>query len=199
MRTLFGSIASLLLMLVAGCNTVDPDECWVNTSGGFDDEQPIPIGAGVGATSSGDFGTPPAAEPLDYGGEPNPCMAPEVDFTIPIAKPSDFPFVTIIPDDGTDTGGGEQMAEASLPFTRIHNLSVRRWYCSLTIRMPLRTELMGKISASQAAILSAEVTNIASKRMDFTLPEGIFCDEFPMAVLAAFKEKYKYLGARVTK
>ena len=198
MRTRFGSITSLLVMLVVGCTTVDPDECWVNSSSsGFVDDGPIPIGAGVGATSSGDFGTPPGAEPLDYGGDPNPCMAPEV--TIPIATPSDFPFVTIIPDDGTDTGGGEQMAKASLPFIRIHNLIPRKWYCSLTIKMPLRTEMMGKISASQAAILSAEVTNIASKGMDFTLPEGIFCNEFPMAVLTAFKEKYKHLGARVTK
>jgi hypothetical protein len=127
-------------------------------------------------------------------------MAPEVSFTIPIAKPSDFPFVTTIPDDGTDKAGGEQAAKANLKFERIHNLfSVRTWYCTLTIRMPLRTELMGKISASQAAILSAEVTNIASGRMDFTLPEGMFCNEFPKAVLAAFGEKYKYLGARVTK
>ena len=35
MRTLFGSIASLLTLLVLGCNAVDPDECWVNTSGGL--------------------------------------------------------------------------------------------------------------------------------------------------------------------
>ena len=55
MRTLFGSIASLLFMVVLGCNAVDPDECWVNTSGGFGGEGPIPIGAGVGP-----FGNPEA-------------------------------------------------------------------------------------------------------------------------------------------
>src|SRR5689334_16972387 len=69
MRSFFGSIGSLLVvMLLMGCNTVDPDECWPNTSGGFGGSGTIPIGAGVGATT-GDFGSPPP------GGEtPNPCV-----------------------------------------------------------------------------------------------------------------------------
>ena len=49
MRLLFCSIASLLLVLLAfGCNTVSPDECWVNTSGGLGGSEPIPIW-GLGA------------------------------------------------------------------------------------------------------------------------------------------------------
>jgi hypothetical protein len=73
MRLLLGSIAPLtLVMLVIGCNTVDPSECWPNTSGGLGGGGPIPIGAGVGA-SSGDFISPPRG-PLDYGGAPNPCI-----------------------------------------------------------------------------------------------------------------------------
>ncbi|MDI3282276.1 hypothetical protein [Polyangium sp. 15x6] len=55
------------------------------------------------------------------------------------------------------------------------------------------------VEFSGGAGFGAEVTNIASGRMDFTIPEGMFCNEFPKAVLAAFGEKYKYLGARVTK
>src|SRR4051812_1950789 len=137
MRLFFASLASLLLgMLVIGCSTVDPDECWPNTSGGFGGGGTIPIGAGVGATTSGDFLSPPPEGPLDHSGEPNPCVTPEspkdpcagvsatpgdgatslscsdacrskcpppgtgflwVDF-----KPSDFPFVTTIKDDGKD-------------------------------------------------------------------------------------------------
>jgi hypothetical protein len=74
MRSMFSSIASLLAMLVIGCNTVDPDECWVNTSGGFGGGGTIPIGNGVGATSSGDFLTPPPGGPLAADGTPNPCV-----------------------------------------------------------------------------------------------------------------------------
>lgn len=71
MRLLAGlSAAALLALLVNGCTTVSPDECWINTSGGFGGSGTIPIGAGVGATS-GDFLTPPR-RPLDSGGEPNP-------------------------------------------------------------------------------------------------------------------------------
>jgi hypothetical protein len=74
MRLFSGLIAaSLLVMLVIGCNTVSPDECWVNTSGGFGGSGTIPIGAGVGATSSGDFLDPPRG-PLDYDEDSNPCV-----------------------------------------------------------------------------------------------------------------------------
>jgi len=77
MRLLFGSLTSLLLMLlVMGCSTVSPDECWPNTSGGFGGSGTIPIGAGVGATTGGDFADPPRG-PLDNGGAPeNPCVTP---------------------------------------------------------------------------------------------------------------------------
>jgi hypothetical protein len=75
MRLFSRSIAVLLLVLVLviGCSTVSPDECWVNTSGGLGGSGPIPIGAGVGATSSGgDFDTP-------NGETPNPCVTPSDD------------------------------------------------------------------------------------------------------------------------
>jgi hypothetical protein len=70
MRLFSGSIAaSLLVMLGISCNTVDPSECWPNTSGGFGGAGTIPIGAGVGATT-GDYDSPP------NGGTPNPCVTP---------------------------------------------------------------------------------------------------------------------------
>ena len=77
MRLFFCPVAvPLLAMLVSGCNTVSPDECWPNTSGGFGGSGTVPIGAGVGATS-GDFLSPPPRGPLDYSEAPNPCiMAP---------------------------------------------------------------------------------------------------------------------------
>ena len=36
-------------MLMIACNTVSPDECWINTSGGFGGSGTFPIGAGVTA------------------------------------------------------------------------------------------------------------------------------------------------------
>ena len=78
MRLFRGLIgASTLVMLGIGCNTVSPDECWPNTSGGFGGSGTIPIGAGVGATSGGDFLSPPPRRPLDYGGASNPCIVSE--------------------------------------------------------------------------------------------------------------------------
>src|SRR4051812_24293312 len=103
MRSMFSSIATLLVMLVIGCTTVSPDECWPNTSGGFGGSGTIPIGAGVGATTSGGDFDAPAKEPLTASGTDNPCVAPgvvvHVNFDV-----SEFPFVTTIADDGTDKG-----------------------------------------------------------------------------------------------
>jgi hypothetical protein len=72
-----GSFTPIVLVaLVIGCNTVSPDQCYPNTTGGFGGAGAIPIGAGVGATS-GDFGSAPQDGPLDYTDPPNPCIEPE--------------------------------------------------------------------------------------------------------------------------
>jgi hypothetical protein len=68
---------SLPALLAVGCLTVDADECWPNTSGGLGGSKPIPIGAGVGATTGGEHAEPPRG-PLSNGGAPeNPCTAEE--------------------------------------------------------------------------------------------------------------------------
>lgn len=200
MRTLFGLIASLLVMLVLGCNTVDPDECWVNTSGGVGGGGTFPTGAGVGATTGGDFIIPPQGGPLAAEGTENPCVAPAIPIiTIPVASPSDFLFVTTVQDDGTGPAGGWQVAKANLPFYNVHNINVSRWYCPFNIEMPLRTEVMGKIPATLAATISADVANSVAKGMDYTLPQGIFCFDYVENLKPAFKSKYPNLGAKVTK
>jgi hypothetical protein len=98
MRSLFCSIVSLLVVvLVIGCNTVSPDECWPNTSGGVGGSGTMPIGAGVGATSGGDSDGP-------SGGNRNPCMTPSDKAAPPQA---DAPVETSLkvfcskPDHGT--------------------------------------------------------------------------------------------------
>jgi hypothetical protein len=223
-------------MLAIGCLTVSPDECWPNTSGGLGGSKPIPIGAGVGATSGGDpdgpsGGTPnpctaaPAPSKSDKGSSeqsmcevPTPagegatswsctdecsskCSPPGTNNFVTFA-PSEFPFVTTIQDDGTGKAGGYQVAKVNLEFKRILIRippSVRTWYCPFTIGMPLRTEFMGKISASLAASLSVEITEGVARGMDFELPPGIFCEIFVPEVRAAFKSKYPLSGATATK
>lgn len=234
MRFPFGSIAFILLAtLVLGCTWVDADECWVNTSGGFGGGGTIPIGAGVGATTSGgDFISPPPGGPLDYGGKPNPCVAsesppqstcqgeqPAADaaafvsctdacsskcpapgaITVANFSPADFPFVTTVKDNGKGEAGGWQVAKANLEFEHIViPLKAVIWYCPITIQMPLRTELMGKVDATRAAMFSVEITEAAARGMDFSLPQGIFCKQFASNVTAAFKSKYPGLGAGAT-
>lgn len=197
MRVLFGLIASLSAMLVIGCNTVDPDECWVNTSGGFGGGGTFPTGAGVGATSSGDYYiTPPPGGPLAAEGTENPCVTMG-SATFVSFSPSEFPFVTIVPDDGMGPAGGWQAAKANLEFIKKRRGGSTTWTCGLTIEMPLRPEKMGKISASLAAIMSAEVAEEVAYEMDFNLPQGIFCDRFRTGMDVTFKSKYPNLGSKV--
>ncbi|MDC0678737.1 hypothetical protein [Sorangium atrum] len=128
---------------------------------------------------------------------PPPGMAPWIYADI---DPSEFKFVTIVKDDGMDKGGGWQEAKANLTFRRLtipHE--IKKWSCAFTIGMPLRTEIYGQIDADRAASLSKEITEDVANRMDYYLPQEAFCDTFRKEADAAFKSKYKRLGARVTK
>ncbi len=240
MRLFFCSLTPLLLvlaLLVMGCTTVSPDECFVNTSGGFGGSGTIPIGAGVGATTGGDRLEPPRG-PLDNSEAPyNPCVDPETP-----EKPSpqsacqaptasgegatswscgaecsskcpapgrgtfvsftslEFPFVTTVKDKGTGKAGGYQEAKVNLEFVRmLIPISITSWWCPFTIEMPLRTEFMGKISATLAASMSSEITVGVARDMDYDLPQGIFCAQYIKKVEAAFKFKYPFLGATAVK
>jgi hypothetical protein len=67
-----GALVAVVTLVVA-CDTVDPSECWPNTSGGFGGSGTIPIGNGVGV-GSGDFASPRVG-PLGYGAPANPCVS----------------------------------------------------------------------------------------------------------------------------
>src|SRR3954464_16078861 len=112
MRSMFRALVPLLVMLVIGCTTVDPDQCWPNTSGGFGGGGTIPIGAGVGATTSGDFDAP-SKEPLSAESTYDPCVTPGA-YTHAKFDVSEFPFVTTVKDDGTGPAGGYQEAKVNL-------------------------------------------------------------------------------------
>ncbi|AUX37284.1 MULTISPECIES: hypothetical protein [Sorangium] len=126
---------------------------------------------------------------------PPPGMAPWIYVNF---EPSDFMFVVITDDDATGGGAGWQEAKAKLNFKRLtvpHK--AKSWSCAFTIGMPLRTEIYGRIDADRAASLSEEATEEVANRMDYDLPQGIFCSRFIEQTRATFKSKYKGLGARV--
>jgi hypothetical protein len=214
---------SLLVILPLGCLTVSPDECWPNTSGGLGGSKPIPIGAGVGATSGGDSDGP-------SGGTPNPCTATEspppkgntggatcpaagsdagdtyqfcpdacpqggacVAGVISMFRPSNFSFVTVLADKGGIGPGGWQEARAVLAFADgLFEITT----CQVRIGMPLRTQTLGLISSSTAAIYSAGAANgAASSLWPTDLPPGIFCSKLKPAIQQRFNEQYPGLGA----
>jgi len=78
------------------------------------------------------------------------------------------------------------------------------WACKVQVEMPLRAKAYGRISADEAAKISAKV---ATKAVRTLMPEqppgqwppGVFCTKLIPAMDAAFKEKHKELGYRVTK
>lgn len=165
-------------------------------TGGFGGGEPVSIGTEFGAPIAGHFNSGLVQSLLAERSAP----AAPAGIKIPIFKASEFPFVTIIPDDGKGKGGGWQEAKANLEFFKIViPVSVTKWKCQITIGMPLRTETMGKIAPSLAATMSAGITNMVTIGMDFDLPQGIFCDAFHSGVKATFKATYPRLGSSVRK
>ncbi|WP_437974413.1 hypothetical protein WMF11_38895 [Sorangium sp. So ce295] len=141
----------------------------------------------------------PTASPTS---PPDPCQqggAPTMGCASVRFKPSDFKFVTIVADDGTDVAGGWQEAKSGL----VIYLEDGAAACFLRIGMPIRNHLWGVISADNAAMYSAEVTNMVAGEMErtgrFALPPGIFCSEFFTNVKNTFAEQYKKLGVVVNK
>ncbi|CAN99442.1 hypothetical protein predicted by Glimmer/Critica [Sorangium cellulosum So ce56] len=149
--------------------------------------------------SDSDSAEKPTASPTS---PPDPCQQsgePTMGCASIRFKPSDFKFVTTVADDGTDKGGGWQEAKSGL----IIYLESSPVACSLRIGMPIRNSFWGFISADQAAMYSAEVTNVVAGEMErtgrFALPPGIFCSEFFTNVKKMFAEQYKDLGVVVNK
>jgi len=75
---------------------------------------PISIGAATGAPTSGDFTFAAAHSPSAERRAPEALEGA----TFPNFKPSEFPFVMTMPDDGTGPAGGYQEAKVNLEFTR---------------------------------------------------------------------------------
>ncbi len=114
----------------------------------------------------------------------------------------DFPFVTWIEDDGEGDAGGWQRTTKTFHFGEINRLIPEYlWKCRLEIQVPLRTKRMGRVSASRAALITAEVANEAidpllQSRASWRGQGAVFCIELKGAMLNKFG-KYEGLGARV--
>ncbi len=115
-------------------------------------------------------------------------------------SPSLFRFVSVIPDDGKDEGGGWQEAAAVLKFIDGRHLIPAAWSCRVTVGMPFRTSSEGRITPEYAADVTATVATDASeavmhRRSDW-LPAS-FCAEFIGEMRTMFRERHRGLGARV--
>ncbi|WP_437552189.1 hypothetical protein ACSRUE_09325 [Sorangium sp. KYC3313] len=148
--------------------------------------------------SPSDSSERPTASPTS---PPDPCQqsgTPTMGCASKRFGPSDFKFVTIVAYDGT-VAGGWQEAKSGLIIYLEDGVAA----CFLRIGMPIRNHLWGAISADNAAMYSAEVTNMVAGEMErtgrFALPPGIFCSEFFTNVKNMFAEQYKKLGVVVNK
>ena len=112
-----------------------------------------------------------------------------------------FKFKTTLPDDGTDKGGGEQQASATLAFVDSRHDPPPAWICNVTIRMPLRTAKHGKIPAAKASDIAADVTTRASgavMKARATWQATLFCKAFQDKMNDLFFFDYQGLGGRAT-
>lgn len=111
-----------------------------------------------------------------------------------------FRFVSIIPDDGRDRGGGWQEASAVLKFVDGRHLIPAVWSCRVTVGMPFRTGAWGPITPEYAAEISAtlatDASTIVMQRRAEWLP-ALYCAEFIAEMRSMFRDRYDGLGARV--
>lgn len=160
--------------------------------GGLGAGAPISIGTGGDVAASNQFDAP-----LVRASSVERKAPAGAGVFVPLHKAAHFPFATVVKDDGKDGAGGWQAAKANLPFQKMDfPITMITWYCPITIGMPIRHSKLGYISPATAAKMSAAVTNSVASRMDFDLPQGVFCIRFRAGVTAAFPAMYA-VGATV--
>jgi hypothetical protein len=111
-----------------------------------------------------------------------------------------FKFVPTVADDGTGVAGGWQKAAATIGFADDRQDPIATWSCPLAVGMPIRAEMMGKISATKAADMTATVLTYASGAVMHSRPSwlpALFCIKLRESMQKMFKEGYPNLGATV--
>lgn len=115
-------------------------------------------------------------------------------------SPSLFKFATTIPDDGKDAAGGWQEAVADLQFVDARHILPRIWSCRVKVGMPLRAEMLGRISAESAAGIAAKIASDASFAVMHRQREWLvadFCNQLEKEMRSTFARAWRPLGARI--
>jgi hypothetical protein len=78
------------------------------------------------------------------------------------------------------------------------------WDCPLEVGMPVRSSQVGTISPRHAAVITAEVLNVAlpeqsASRDDWRGLSGLFCDQLKDRMETMFHAAYRGYGVRVIK
>ena len=111
-----------------------------------------------------------------------------------------FPFKTIVEDDGTDVGGGYQVAQANLSFADSRQTPTMKWTCSFKVGMPLRTARFGRIDAIHAAVITAEVATLSASPVMHSRGVWLlvlFCSKFKDKMFETFLSRYNGLGGGI--
>jgi hypothetical protein len=165
-----------------------------------DATSPAEEGAADVKTIRGDTGDPPV-NGARFAHCDALCEESKLAIGSGIFSPAAFKFSTIVPDDGQGKAGGWQAATAPLGFVKWTSVLPESWTCTVTVGMPLRTEVHGKISAATAASISAQVATAASATVRAAYPDitgGVFCVKFRAEMTSIFaSEAMKSYGARL--
>jgi hypothetical protein len=146
---------------------------------------------GDDSSSCGDSGVGTVTEGETYTHCSGPCAAKCPVGGVNGFSPAVFKFSTTIPDDGEGKGGGWQEATTTLNFYRWTSLIPEFWDCTVTVGIPLRTAVNGKVSAQTAATITAGVASQASltvMNIKPELPKGIFCFSLKEEMKSLFKK-----------
>ncbi len=112
-----------------------------------------------------------------------------------------FPFVTIVPDDGTDVAGGWQAAVAMLSFYDGRGRIIPdAWSCQVFVGMPIRHTIHGVIIPPKAATVTAAAATDASRMVMHRQSKWLratFCPAFAAELEAQLNMRMTRLGAKV--
>lgn len=114
--------------------------------------------------------------------------------------PALFPFKIITQDDGKDAAGGWQQTNTRLTFVDGRHLIPQTWTCDVQIGMPMRISSGRKISTSDAARMSADVTTKASITVMHSQASWLgvlYCFALEAEMQRLFKQQYGSLGQRI--
>lgn len=186
-------IIPVILSSLLGACTYTDGQCWLRS----EDPGGPGVGGGVVGPPVGGFGDDVSATPQDTsGGVPPDCQSNITGFSTSL-----FKFVTTVADDGEGKAGGYQEASTTLAFIDGRQDPTETWTCNVWIKMPLRTEKLGTISAAKAAEIASDVTTFSSSAVMHSRPSWqptLFCAKFQDTMNEVFKSSYAGLGAQAT-